>query len=88
MSHFIHLITLFEAIPIVCRHVARIFSLGGGGGGLGERSELTHPTQLRSDRSEKAAAGVWGRGPGAEPLGGGRVGRSPPFFFEKFVGQQ
>ena len=36
-------------------------------GVLGERSEPTRPTQLRSERSAEAAAGVWGA---AEGLGG------------------
>ena len=56
-------------IPQVYRHVARFF-LWGGGGAFGERSEPTRPKQLRSERSEQAVAGVWGRspqrGPGAE----------------------
>ena len=54
------------------RHVARFFLWGGA---FGERSEPMRPKQLRSERSEQAVAGVWGRspqrGPGAEPLGGG-----------------
>ena len=51
---------------------SQVFSLGGA---FGERSEPMRPKQLRSERSEQAVAGVWGRspqrGPGAEPLGGG-----------------
>ena len=42
------------------------------GGAFGERSEPTRPKQLRSERSEQAVAGVWGRirVQGAEPLAG------------------
>ena len=51
---------------------SQVFSLGEA---FGERSEPMRPKQLRSERSEQAVAGVWGRspqrGPGAEPLGGG-----------------
>ena len=46
------------------------------GGAFGERSEPTRPKQLRSERSEQAVAGVWGRSPQRGP-----GGRSPP---EKF----
>ena len=57
-------------IPVQAR--SQVFSLGGA---FGERSEPTRSKQLRSERSEQAVAGVWGRspqrGPGAEPLGGG-----------------
>ena len=47
-------------------------------GVLGERSEPTRPTQLRSERSEEAAAGVWGRS-------GGARGRSPQNFLRNRV---
>ena len=52
------------------RHVARFFLWGGA---FGERSEPTRPKQLRSERSEQAVAGVWGR----SPLAGAR-GAHPP----------
>ena len=56
---------------------SQVFSLGGGGGGGFWRAK--RPKQLRS---EQAVAGVWGRspqrGPGAEPLGGGKGGAAPP----------
>ena len=70
---------LLSVLHQFSRHVARFFLWGEGA--FGERSESTRPKQLRSERSEQAVAGVWGRspqrGPGAEPLAGAR-GAQPP----------
>ena len=49
---------------------SQVFSLGGA---FGERSEPTRSKHLRSERSEQAVAGVWGR----SPLAGAR-GAQPP----------